>query len=40
MPPKVINQISGFGKSFNTMTIETVKGFLKDSKNQNLKFKK
>ena len=32
MPPKVINQISGFGKSFNSMTIETVKGFLKDSR--------
>ena len=32
MPPKVINQICGFGKSFNSMTIETVKGFLKDSR--------
>ena len=32
MPPKVINQISGFGKSFKSMTIDTVKGFLKDSK--------
>ena len=37
MPPKVINQISGFGKSFNTMTIETVKGFLKDSRKSKFK---
>ena len=39
MPPKVINQINGFGKSFNSMTLDTVKGFLSDSKNQSLKFK-
>ena len=32
MPPKVINQINGFGKSFTSMTIDTVKGFLADSK--------
>ena len=32
MPPKVINQIDGFGKSFKSMTLETVKGFLTDSK--------
>ena len=32
MPPKVINQIIGFGKSFNSMTLDTVKGFLNDSK--------
>ena len=32
MPPKVINQINSFGKSFREMTIDTVKGFLKDSK--------
>ena len=32
MPPKVINQINSFGKSFQAMTIDTVKGFLKDSK--------
>ena len=37
MPPKVINQISGFGKSFNSMTIETVKGFLKDSRKSKFK---
>ena len=28
MPPKVINQIDSFGKSFNSMTIDTVRGFL------------
>jgi len=32
MPPKVINQISGFGKSFKSMTLDTIKGFLSDSK--------
>ena len=32
MPPKVINQITGFGKSFKSMTLDTVKGFLTDSK--------
>jgi transaldolase len=32
MPPKVINQITGFGKSFKSMTLDTVKGFLIDSK--------
>ncbi len=32
MPPKVINQINGFGKSFKSMTLDTVKGFLVDSK--------
>ena len=32
MPPKIINQIIGFGKSFKSMTLDTVKGFLIDSK--------
>ena len=32
MPPKVINQIQGFGKSFESMTLDTVKGFLADSR--------
>ena len=32
MPPKVINQINRFGKSFESMTLDTVKGFLIDSK--------
>ena len=27
MPPKVINQISGFGKNFKSMTLDTVRGF-------------
>ena len=37
MPPKVINQINNFGKRFNDMTIDTVRGFLKDSKKSNFK---
>tara|TARA_B100001093_G_scaffold246343_1_gene235814 strand:+ start:156 stop:854 length:699 start_codon:yes stop_codon:yes gene_type:complete len=32
MPPKVIKQIQGFGKSFKSMTLDTVRGFLADSK--------
>ena len=32
MPPKIINQINSFGKSFKEMTLNTVVGFLKDSK--------
>ena len=32
MPPKVINQINGFGKSYKSMTLDTVKNFLADSK--------
>ena len=32
MPPKVINQINGFGKSLKSMTLDTVKSFLTDSK--------
>ena len=32
MPPKVIKQINGFGKSFKLMTLDTVKSFLTDSK--------
>ena len=38
MPPKVINQITGFGKSFKSMTLDTVKGFCRIVKNQNLIF--
>ena len=37
MPPKVINQINSFGKSFHSMSIDTVKGFLKDSKKSKFK---
>ena len=32
MPPKIINQINKFGKSSKSMTLDTVKGFLTDSK--------
>ena len=35
MPPKTINQITTFGKSTNQLTLETVKGFLIDSKKSN-----
>jgi transaldolase len=37
MPPKVINQISTFGKSTKAMTLETVKGFLEDSRKSKFK---
>ncbi len=37
MPPKIINQISGFGKSFKSMTLDTVKSFLIDSKKSRFK---
>ena len=37
MPPKIIDKIKTFGKSYNQMTLETVKGFLIDS--QKSKFK-
>ena len=31
MPPKIIDQVNNFGKSFKELTLDTVKGFLKDS---------
>ncbi len=37
MPPKVINQISRFGKNFKSMTLDTVRGFLSDSKKSRFK---
>ena len=37
MPPKVINQISSFGKSYREMTLDTVKGFLIDSEKSKFK---
>ena len=37
MPPKIINQISSFGKSYNELTLNTVKGFLIDSKKSKFK---
>jgi|TARA_Y100000389_G_C17391096_1_gene479907 transaldolase len=37
MPPKIINQIKSFGKSPKAMTLDTVKGFLKDSRKSKFK---
>ena len=37
IPPAVIEKIERFGKSFNQLTIETVKAFLVDSKKSNFK---
>ena len=37
MPPKIIKQIASFGKSFNQLSLETVKGFLSDSKKSKFK---
>ena len=37
MPPKIINQINSFGKSFSDLSLDTVKGFLKDSNKSKFK---
>ena len=37
MPPSIIEKISKFGKSYNQLTLDTVKKFLKDSKKSNFK---
>ena len=37
MPPKIIEKISKFGKSFNTLTKDTVKTFYEDALNANFK---
>ena len=37
MPPKIIKLIAEFGASYNSMTINTVKGFLNDSKKSKFK---
>ena len=37
IPPSTIEKIEKFGKSFNILTNETVKGFLQDSKKSNFK---
>ena len=37
MPPSVIYKIGKFGKSFQNLTLDTVKNFLKDSKKSNFK---
>ena len=37
IPPNIIEKIEKFGKTFNQLTIETVKAFLVDSKKSNFK---
>jgi len=37
MPPKIINLINSFGKNTKQLTLETVKGFLTDSKKSKFK---
>jgi transaldolase len=37
IPPSIIDKIQNFGKSFNDLTIETVKAFLVDSKKSRFK---
>jgi transaldolase len=37
MPPSIIKKISKFGKSYEKLTLDTVKNFLKDSKKSNFK---
>tara|TARA_B100000029_G_scaffold173449_1_gene169959 strand:- start:199 stop:891 length:693 start_codon:yes stop_codon:yes gene_type:complete len=37
VPPVIIEKIEKFGKSFQNLTIDTVKGFLKDSKKSKFK---
>ena len=37
VPPSIIEKIDRFGKSFNALTVDTVKGFLEDSKKSNFK---
>ena len=37
VPPAIIEKIENFGKSFDQLTIDTVKGFLADSKKSNFK---
>ena len=37
VPPKIIEKIEKFGKSFSQLSTETVKGFLRDSKKSRFK---
>ena len=37
IPPTLIEKIEKFGKSFNQLTVETVKAFLVDSKKSSFK---
>ena len=38
MPSTIIEKISKFGKTYQSLTLDTVKNFLKDSKKSNFKF--
>ena len=37
IPPKIINKINSFGKNYQKLTLDTVKGFLSDSKKSKFK---
>ena len=37
IPPSIIEKIENFGKTYNKLTVETVKGFLNDSKKSKFK---
>ena len=37
VPPQIIEKIENFGKTFDQLTIETVKGFLTDTKKSKFK---
>ena len=37
VPPSIIEKIENFGKSYNKLTLDTVKGFLNDSKKSKFK---
>ena len=37
VPPSIIEKIENFGKSYSRLTIDTVKGFLKDTKKSSFK---
>ena len=37
VPPSIIEKIEKFGKSFNQLTLETVRGFLNDTRKSKFK---
>ena len=37
MPPEIIEKISKFGKTYNELTLDTVRKFLKDSQDSNFR---
>ena len=37
VPPSIIEKIEKFGKSYKKLTVDTVKGFLRDSKKSSFK---